>query len=142
TRRGPPRPRRTHSHRPPRPLKPDPLNGCRRHEFLLRIRAAQAPIDPTLVQRPVAVANARSRTAAACTVRSLSPAPEVLGEEPIDPVVAVASFSYIAYSWSIPRSFMAATICSDSARRMRDRSRLGATRTGILMSSTFDSGER
>jgi len=27
-------------------------------------------------------------------------------------------------------------------RRMRDRSRLGATRTGILMSSTFDSGER
>ncbi len=42
----------------------------------------------------------------------------------------------------IPRSFMAATICSDSARCTRDRSRLGATRTGILMSSTFDSGER
>jgi hypothetical protein len=51
-------------------------------------------------------------------------------------------FSYIAYSWSIPRSFMAATICSDSASCTRDRSRLGATRTEILMSSTFDSGER
>ena len=41
-----------------------------------------------------------------------------------------------------PAPFMAATICSDSARCTRDRSRLGATRTGILMSSTFDSGER
>lgn len=66
----------------------------------------------------------------------------MLGEEPIGPVVAVALVLVHRVLVVDPPSFIAATICSDSARCTRDRSRLGATRTGILMSSTFDSGER
>ena len=42
----------------------------------------------------------------------------------------------------MPRSFIAETICSDSARLTRGSFSPCATRIGILIASTLDSGER